>query len=130
MSAKQWPCQYIVLRLRPDPQREEFANVGVILYCENDNFLGGKLFNGDSDRLLSFFQDLAPETYESIMAKERDALNDVLLRASEANVEKTSELFIKAQTTRRHRITVSDVKECSSSSPKAKIQALFDEYVT
>ena len=31
--------QYVVLRCVPRPDREEFVNVGVVLYCEAEGFL-------------------------------------------------------------------------------------------
>jgi hypothetical protein len=42
--------QYVVLRCVPRADREEFVNVGVVLYCEDDGFLGcaGHV---DADRL-------------------------------------------------------------------------------
>jgi hypothetical protein len=33
------PYQYIVLRCVPRVEREEFVNVGVVLYCQDDEFL-------------------------------------------------------------------------------------------
>jgi hypothetical protein len=33
------PYQYVVLRCVPRVDREEFVNVGVVLYCEEDGFL-------------------------------------------------------------------------------------------
>jgi hypothetical protein len=43
--------QYVVLRCVPRPDREEFVNVGVVLYCEAAGFLevAGRV---DDDRLL------------------------------------------------------------------------------
>lgn len=34
------PYQYVVLRCVPRVDREEFVNVGVVLYCEEAKFLG------------------------------------------------------------------------------------------
>ena len=39
MSATQQPYQYVVLRCVPRVDREEFLNVGVVLYCEDAAFL-------------------------------------------------------------------------------------------
>lgn len=36
----QLPYQYVVLRCVPRADREEFVNVGVVLYCEEAKFLG------------------------------------------------------------------------------------------
>ena len=44
------PYQYIVLRCMPRVDREEFLNVGVVLYCEETGFLGSA-WNVDRERL-------------------------------------------------------------------------------
>ncbi len=33
------PYQYVVLRCVPRPDREEFVNLGAVLYCQADDFL-------------------------------------------------------------------------------------------
>lgn len=42
--------QYVVLRCVPRPDREEFLNVGVVLYCQADEFLE-VAWNADAQRL-------------------------------------------------------------------------------
>jgi hypothetical protein len=48
------PYQYVVLRCVPRVDREEFVNVGVILYCEEAGFLGSA-WNVDRDRLRAVY---------------------------------------------------------------------------
>lgn len=50
------PYQYVVLRCVPRPEREEFVNVGVVVYSEACGFLGSA-WAVDEDRLCA----LAPE---------------------------------------------------------------------
>jgi hypothetical protein len=47
--------EYAVIRVVPKVEREEFLNVGVILYCSKQKFLQTK-FNVDKERLCSFSQ--------------------------------------------------------------------------
>jgi hypothetical protein len=44
------PFQYVVLRCVPRVDREEFVNVGVVLYCQDADFLGCA-FDVDERRL-------------------------------------------------------------------------------
>ena len=44
--------QYVVLRCVPRPDREEFVNVGVVLFCQGADFLDVS-WNVDRDRLLA-----------------------------------------------------------------------------
>ena len=47
--------EYAVIRVVPKVEREEFLNVGVIVYCAKQKFLQTK-FNVDKERLCSFSQ--------------------------------------------------------------------------
>ncbi|WP_104106720.1 DUF3037 domain-containing protein [Nocardioides sp. 616] len=49
--------QYVVLRCVPRPDREEFLNVGVVLYCQSTEFLD-VAWRCDRDRLSSFAPSL------------------------------------------------------------------------
>lgn len=46
--------EYAVIRYVPRPEREEFLNVGVILYCPAKKFLQMS-FALDSDRVMAFY---------------------------------------------------------------------------
>ncbi|MGN6569020.1 MAG: DUF3037 domain-containing protein [Flavipsychrobacter sp.] len=49
--------EYAVIRVVPRVEREEFMNVGVVLYCAKQRFLQ-VLFHLDEDRLQAFSPDL------------------------------------------------------------------------
>lgn len=45
--------QYVVLRCVPRPEREEFVNVGVVLYCQEADFLAVE-WGVDRERIAAF----------------------------------------------------------------------------
>lgn len=49
--------EYAVIRIVPRVEREEFFNVGVILYCRDENFLD-VLLSLDKQKLASFCDEL------------------------------------------------------------------------
>ncbi|WP_122819681.1 DUF3037 domain-containing protein [Nocardioides pantholopis] len=51
------PYQYVVLRCVPRVDRGEFLNVGVVLYCQETDFLGAA-WDVDHDRLRAVFPAL------------------------------------------------------------------------
>ena len=51
------PYQYVVLRCVPRVDREEFLNVGVVLYCQAADFLAAS-WDVDPDRLRAVFPGL------------------------------------------------------------------------
>ncbi|HEY6979128.1 MAG TPA: DUF3037 domain-containing protein [Chitinophagaceae bacterium] len=55
--------EYAVIRVVPRVEREEFLNVGVILYCADQNFLQIK-FELNKERLVAFSNDLDIEELE------------------------------------------------------------------
>jgi hypothetical protein len=59
--------QYTVLRCVPRVDREEFANVGVVLYCQQAGFLAARC-RVDRDRLGAFAPDLDLDAVCSALA--------------------------------------------------------------
>ena len=63
--------EYAVIRVMPRVEREEFINVGVILYCAKQKFLKA-IFTIDDNRLEAFSRDLdIEEIEENLVAFER-----------------------------------------------------------
>ncbi len=63
--------EYAVIRVMPRVEREEFLNVGVIVYCAGQNFLQTK-FELNEARLQVFARDVdLPELHERLRAFER-----------------------------------------------------------
>jgi len=54
------PFEYAVIRTVPRVEREEFINVGVVLYCRNQKFLKAK-FEVDEKRLMVFSPNINME---------------------------------------------------------------------
>jgi hypothetical protein len=66
--------EYAVIRVVPRVEREEFVNVGVILYCKKQGFLGF-LYQVDEDRLKALSADLdVDEIKQNLSAFEQIAL--------------------------------------------------------
>lgn len=57
MSGPLLPYAYVVLRCVPRADREEFVNVGVVLRCQEADFLGAA-FHVDEARLRAFAPEL------------------------------------------------------------------------
>ncbi len=55
--------EYAIIRVVPRVEREEFLNVGVIIYCADEKFLRTS-FSLNKDRLVSFSADIETEEIE------------------------------------------------------------------
>jgi hypothetical protein len=71
-DAARWGYQYVVLRCVPRAEREEFVNVGVVLFCQALDFLGSAS-HLDEDRLAT----LAPALDLSATVAALDAVQEV-----------------------------------------------------
>ncbi|TFF38043.1 DUF3037 domain-containing protein [Mucilaginibacter psychrotolerans] len=56
--------EYAVIRVVPRVEREEFMNVGVILYCAKHKYLR-MMYQVDKERLLAFYPDIDLEGVEA-----------------------------------------------------------------
>lgn len=56
--------EYAVIRVVPRVEREEFLNIGVILYCKQQRFLQ-TIYTLDEERLLSFCASLDIQTLKA-----------------------------------------------------------------
>src|SRR5690606_1797880 len=62
--------EYAIIRVVPRVEREEFLNVGVVLYCRDLQFLGMR-YTVDDQRLLNFCKDIdLQELKEHLLAYE------------------------------------------------------------
>ena len=68
--------EYAVIRIVPRVEREEFINVGVILYCSKLQFLQTMIFLNE-DRLASFCEEADPiELLHNLNAMQRICTGD------------------------------------------------------
>jgi hypothetical protein len=69
--------EYAVIRVMPRVEREEFLNIGVILYCAKQRFLQARYLL-DETRLKAFSPDLdITELKEHVCALERICIGDI-----------------------------------------------------
>ena len=59
-------CEYAVIRVVPRVEREEFLNIGVILYCRQQRFLQ-TIYTLDEERLLNFCASLDIQTLKAYL---------------------------------------------------------------
>lgn len=63
--------EYAVIRVMPRVEREEFLNVGVIVYCAKAGFLKSR-FHLDKEKLRSFFNEVnIQEIHDNLCSIER-----------------------------------------------------------
>ena len=112
--------EYAVLRVVPKVEREEFLNVGVVLYCPQTKFLQ-VLFRLDGERIKAFAHELdIPElgqylqAFENICAGTKDSGPIGKLPAADRFRWLTATRSTVVQTSKTHTGLCSDPKETLS----------------
>jgi len=119
--------EYAVIRVVPRVEREEFLNVGVILYCPKQKFLK-TLFNLDVDRLQIFSPHLdLGEVEEHLRAFEQIALGSPA--AGPIGKLDTASRFRWLTATRSTVVQSSKVHPGLCSDPPAALIRLYNQLV-
>lgn len=121
------PYEYAVIRVVPRVEREEFLNVGVILFSKRKKFLDLRI-HLDAERLLAFAPDLDIDevraylhSWELICAGDPDG--GVIAQQDQAG------RFRWLTATRSTIIQNSKVHPGLCSDPEAVLEKLFTQYV-
>jgi hypothetical protein len=121
------PYQYVLLRCVPRVDREEFLNVGVVLHCEDDDFLDAAC-HVDERRLRAFAPDLDLGAlrdgiaFVSAVSRGEPAAGDVAGRATSVRFG-----FLKAP--RSTVVQPGPVHGGLTRDPAAELQRLLDRLV-
>lgn len=119
--------EYAVIRYVPRPEREEFLNIGVILYCHSKNFLSMK-FTLDENRINTFYPDNNVEELRKFL----DAFKEVCCGHSQdspiAKLDAASR-FRWLTATRSTIVQTSKVHPGFCDDPAAEIEKLHGQLV-
>ena len=119
--------QYVVLRCVPRVDREEFMNVGVVLYCQQAEFLEARCFV-DADRLSALCGDLDLAAVRSALS----AIEAVCRGDEEAGVAGRAAMGVRFGFVKAPRSTVvqpGPVHGGTTGDPAAELGHLVDRLV-
>lgn len=120
--------EYAVVRVVPEIVREEFINVGVIVYCRQRRFLDMRI-HLDADRLRA----LCPEAQVDLLRGELDLMACVCAGGPDAGVIgalPSSERFRWLASPRNTMVQISPVHVGLCDDPHGTLERLFRELVT
>jgi hypothetical protein len=119
--------EYAVIRIVPRVEREEFLNVGVILYCARLNFLQ-TIFQINEEKLNAFCNELnITELTENLQAMERICAGDT--GSGPIGKLPTAERFRWLTATRSTVVQTSKVHPGFSEDPKETLLKLYGQLV-
>jgi hypothetical protein len=119
--------EYAVIRIVPRVEREEFLNVGVILYCAKQNFLQ-TIFQINEEKLNAFCSELnITELTENLQAIERICAGGK--GSGPIGKLPTAERFRWLTATRSTVVQTSKVHPGFSENPKETLEKLYEQLV-
>ncbi|HYO40388.1 MAG TPA: DUF3037 domain-containing protein [Nocardioidaceae bacterium] len=119
--------QYVVLRCVPRVDREEFLNVGVVVYCQAADFLAAR-FHVDEDRLLAMAPGLdVDRVHSALRAVEAVCRGDASAREAGRAPLGTRFGFLKAP--RSTVVQPGPVHGGTTTDPAAQLEHLVDRLV-
>lgn len=119
--------EYAVVRIVPRVEREEFLNVGVILYCAGKKFLQ-TLYTLDEERLQIFCTGIdKPEMLQNLQAFERICIGGK--EAGPIGILDTAERFRWLTATRSTILQTSKVHPGFCTDPHETLTRLYTQLV-
>lgn len=119
--------EYAVLRVVPRVEREEFLNIGIILYCPKEKFLQ-TLFTLDATKLNAVFPGIdIPELQQHLEAFRHIALGNP--EGGPIATLDTASRFRWLTATRSTILQTSKVHPGFCGDPAAALQRLYDQLV-
>jgi len=119
--------EYAVVRLVPQVEREEFINIGVLMYCRQQRY-AEILFHIDKERCLAFFKDVDFNLINAHLKSMKDICQGNIAGGDLANLDQTERF--RWLTAKR-----STLIQCSSVHPgycidaKSTHRELFEKLV-
>lgn len=119
--------EYAFIRFVPKVEREEFINVGVILYSKRKKYLGVK-YHLDKDRLLAFSKDADLEEFSNYL-KSWDLICQGKKEGGKIAQLDLAGRFRWLTASRSTIIQHSKVHIGKSKNPELVLEDLFEKYV-
>ncbi len=119
--------EYAIIRVVPKVEREEFFNVGVVLFCKKQNFLEVK-YTLKEEKLRMFCDELAMQDLKAYLSSFEKICNGSVDGGPIAQLDKASR-FRWLTATRSTVIQTSKVHPGLSHDTKEALQKLFHQLV-
>lgn len=123
-------CDYAVLRFLPQPDREEFVNVGVVVNCLQPGFLEFKTESQIPAWLNHVFPNWTKEKFERAQAAMTTELERVKKLVSQARDPMTGQRSFQELVRPRESVfRFGEIRTILSATPEHVADELFDRYV-
>ncbi|MFZ6875941.1 DUF3037 domain-containing protein [Undibacterium sp. Di27W] len=126
-----YACQYAIVRFMPFVETGEFANVGIVMMCQEAAYFDFILLNRVR-RITAFFDQLAPQIYRDAktdLKNELQRVKEMLQASMQANDKTARFLFQELIRTREVMLRFDEPRVVLTNDPATKLEELFRFYV-
>ncbi len=126
-----YACQYAIVRFMPFVETGEFANVGIVMMCQEAAYFDFVLLNRVR-RITAFFDQLTPKIYRDAKSDfkiELQRVKESMQASMQANDRTASFLFQELIRTREAMLRFDESRVVLTDDPAAKLEELFRFYV-
>ena len=134
--SNRYPCLYSVIRFLPYRETEEFANAGILIFCEKLGYLAYRLETSRHARFTDFFLGLEAKIYTEGVKNLNVELKSILpeipsdlpgvLSGTSGDLKRIFSHLVRPRRTLFH---FSEPRVLLAKSPQDSLEELFDYYV-
>lgn len=128
---KMYPCQYRIIRFVPFSETEEFANIGIVLFCPAKRKFLYKIAPKRFGRITSFFEDLDPMIYKSVIESLKKEFERVKVLIERDDLEQSLSIQIFKEATRNKSglLSMSDLRVLVTEDTESKVKSLYSHFI-
>ncbi|AUD78024.1 DUF3037 domain-containing protein [Kangiella profundi] len=124
-----YACKYAVIKFQPYAETEEFANVGIVVFCPKNNYFDFKIAPKKFSRVTNFFEDLEGKVFKYTL----DMLETELLHIQNffysLGQKRNEQFFDEVTRLRESVVRYGNIKIVGTDNPKLLLNKLYDRYV-
>lgn len=122
-------CQYKIVRFAPFAETEEFANIGIVLFCPASARLEFKFANARFGRVTAFFEGLEADVYKNVIYGLRNEFARIQNLIAHEGKSTAQAVFEELTRAKGGVVRFSDVRAMLTEDIDAQLDMLFDHYV-
>lgn len=126
---KYYACKYSLIQFAPFRETDEFANIGVLLACDDQRFFDFRIETRQTKRYTHFFHNLDVSFYKFAAKSYEQKLEEVQLALHKNSYQKPLEVFDTVVQPREPVIRFGAPRVLLTSDPKQELDRLFQHYV-
>ncbi len=122
-------AHYTLIRLLPQADAGEFANIGVVLACPETGYLGFRLM-GKKKRVTHFFEEITPEFLTKLLKELTTELNHIQrMAATQYARAELAQVLQDLAKPRETLVRYAPLRALMTDDPAVDLEKLFERYV-